>query len=272
MGGKYELFLVLNERDGMGDISCFTGRPFGYGKPKKLKLEKDRNVSVTVYKNKEDGITYLKNDFDNIFDFLDKYGETPVPHYLEDKNNRLDEKYVRERYQTIFADKGKSVAAPTASLHFTEEVFKKLSSKNIQKYFVNLDIGRGTFSNLKENNLVTNTLHKERYFIPKEVCEKLQDKDNANIIVGTTACRTVESFGKTGSLSGDTDIFIHDDFTFKYTDILITNFHQPETSLMALVASFLKFKKSKKSVLDLYKIAIEKEYAFFSFGDSMLIL
>lgn len=275
MGGKYELFLVLNEWSGTGDISCFTGRPFGYGKPKKLYLQKDKNIAMTVYKNKEDGITYLKNEFketNDLIEFLKKYGETPVPHYLEDKNHKLEEEYIRERYQTVFAEEGRSVAAPTASLHFTDEVFKRLHAKNIHESYVTLDIGRGTFSNLKESNLKTNTLHKEKYYIGNEVRDILENKKINKVVVGTTVCRTVESFGKTGKLHDETDVFIHDDFDFKYTDTLITNFHQPETSLMALVDSFLKHKKSKKTILDLYKIAIDNNYSFYSFGDSMLIL
>lgn len=134
------------------------------------------------------------------------------------------------------------------------------------------EIGRGTFSNIKEENLKEGRLHKEKYFIDDKTVEILKDNNLKKVVVGTTACRTVESFGQTKEQVGETDIFIKDNFDFKYTDILITNFHLPETSLMALVDSFLKHKGAKKNILELYKIAVENKYMFYSFGDAMIIL
>lgn len=286
-GGKWEIFLVLNEWSGVGDVACFTQTAISKTKtrdnPKALYSEipgpKGQRVEIKIYKA-SDGITYFKNEFstpETLYKFLEMYGETPVPNYLSENEDRarsdlaLFEKEIRKRYQTVFAESGKSVAAPTASLHFTDEVFKKLEDKNILPEYVNLEIGRGTFSNITEKNLSEGKLHKEYYSIPKRTIEVLGN-NNIKIAVGTTAVRTIESFGSTGRAVGETDIFIKDNFNFKYTDILITNFHQPQTSLMALVDSFLKHKRAKYNITDIYKIAIQNKYSFYSFGDSMLII
>jgi S-adenosylmethionine:tRNA ribosyltransferase-isomerase len=279
--GKWEIFLVLNEWSGVGDVACFTQTAISKSKtrdnPKVLYSEilgpKGERVEMKIYKG-SDGITYFKNVFstpDELYNFLEKYGETPVPPYLLDEDIPLNETETRSRYQTVFAESGKSVAAPTASLHFTKEVFKKLENKNIQPEYVNLDIGRGTFSNITEKNLSEGKLHKEYYSIPKRTIEVLDNTNIIKVAVGTTTVRTIETFGSTGRPVGETDIFIKDNFNFKYTDILITNFHQPQTSLMALVDSFLKHKQAKYNITDIYKIAIQNKYSFYSFGDSMLI-
>lgn len=271
IGGKYDLFLVLNEWNGVGDVTVFTDRPISKVKPRKVFLKGNKNIEITLYKG-PDGITYLNSGENNIFDILNKYGQTPIPHYLSSKDESLKEEYLRERYQTVFARDGKSVAAPTASLHFTKEVFDKLKVKNITSAYISLEIGRGTFSNLKQENLTEGKLHKEKYSISDACAETLKDKSIKKVVVGTTACRTIESFGQTNEQEGETDIFIKDDFDFKYTDILITNFHLPGTSLMALVDSFLKHKSAQMNIIDLYNIAKENNYAFYSFGDSMIIL
>lgn len=274
-GGKFEIFLVLNEWSGVGDVACFTNRKISNTrskeKAKTVFLEDDRSVHIELYKA-GDGITYMKNDHPNLLEFLDIHGDTPVPGYLEDNTTVRNEKYLRERYQTIFAKSGRSVAAPTASLHFTSEVFEKLHKKNIEEMFVTLDIGRGTFAHLREENLINKKLHLEKYSIPEDVQKVLDDEVINKVMVGTTVCRTVESYGATGETSGETDIFITEGFEFKYTNTLVTNFHLPESSLVVLVDAFLKHKGSKKNILDLYKIAIENNYTFYSFGDSMFIL
>lgn len=281
-GGKWEIFLVLNEWSGVGDVTCFTQTAISKTKtrdnPKVLFCEvpgpKGERVEIKIYKG-SDGITYFKNEFstpEELYNFLEQHGETPVPPYLLDENIPLKEAETRSRYQTVFAESGRSVAAPTASLHFTKEVFERLEKKNILPEYVNLEIGRGTFSNIAEKNLSEGKLHKEYYSIPAETVDVLNNKNITKVAVGTTAVRTIESYGKTGRSAGETDIFIKDNFNFKYTDILVTNFHQPQTSLMALVDSFLKHKRAKYNITDIYKIAIQNKYSFYSFGDSMLVL
>ena len=208
-----------------------------------------------------------------------QYGETPIPHYLEDST--LAEGDLRARYQTVFAKKGvgvrASVAAPTASLHFTERVFESLEAQGIEETTLTLDVGLGTFAPLSEQAFETGKLHKEYVGVSQETTQKLnQAKENKRTIiaVGTTVTRTLEAISKDGvakEYAGPVDIFIYPPYDFQMTDILITNFHLPKTSLMLLVDAFLKHKGSKRGVMSLYEEAIRERFAFYSFGDSMLI-
>ena len=209
-----------------------------------------------------------------------QYGTTPTPHYLGQLD--LKESQLRDRYQTIYADEKKSVAAPTASLHFTENVFEKLAEKKIERTEVTLHVGMGTFADVSEENIKQRRLHTEPLAISLSTILKLREakKTNQNIIaVGTTAIRTLESqadliLDKTlnDNIITSTDMFIMPGFDFQLTDSLITNFHVPKSSLMALVQAFLDHKKAKRDLISLYKLAIENEFKFYSFGDSMLIL
>lgn len=217
----------------------------------------------------------------NLKDLLEKFGETPIPPYLEENSSILQERReekLRERYQTIFAHNGNSVAAPTAALHFTDRVFESLQEKNIEHISVTLDVGLGTFAPLREENFKEKKLHSEWIEVSKETAQKINDakeKGSQIIPVGTTALRTLESCSKNGSVeqfSGKTDIFISPPYRFQIADALITNFHLPKSSLMLLVDAFLQDKGAKRNLIQLYKEAIKEKYAFYSFGDSMLIL
>ncbi|MES2471145.1 MAG: tRNA preQ1(34) S-adenosylmethionine ribosyltransferase-isomerase QueA [Patescibacteria group bacterium] len=207
-------------------------------------------------------------------DLLIKFGTTPLPKYIGETG--LDENKLRERYQSVFAksEGERSVAAPTASLHMTPEVLKKLQDKGVRETFVTLHVGMGTFAPVNEEQIVEKRLHKEWYDVSSAVGAINEAKENKMPIIamGTTATRALESFGRTGEASGDTDIFILPGHEFQIASGLITNFHLPKTSLMALVDAFLKHKKSKRGILDLYAHAIEKGYRFYSFGDAMLII
>ncbi|MEI8103387.1 MAG: tRNA preQ1(34) S-adenosylmethionine ribosyltransferase-isomerase QueA [Candidatus Moraniibacteriota bacterium] len=217
---------------------------------------------------------------------LDQYGETPIPHYLEDKQEIAGqakderEQQLRKRYQTIFARSGASVAAPTASLHFTQEVFNSLDAKQIERVEVTLNVGLGTFAPLREENFTTGKLHTEYIEVSKTTAniinEAKQSKQNI-VAVGTTALRTIESVaqrgdGKMVAYEGKTDIFIYPPYQFQIADSLVTNFHLPKSSLMLLVDAFLQHKHAKRNIQALYQEAIREGYAFYSFGDSMLIL
>ena len=189
---------------------------------------------------------------------------------------------MRQRYQTIYAEEKKSVAAPTASLHFTERVFESLSSKNIKRAEVTLHVGMGTFAEVTEENILEKKLHTEPISISKTSIEKIrQAKENKKeiIAVGTTAIRTIESQAEIlldkdyeENILTSTNLFILPPHEFKIADILITNFHVPKSSLMALVQAFLEHKGAERNLISLYKIALENEFKFYSFGDSMLIL
>lgn len=201
------------------------------------------------------------------------YGKTPIPKYIQ--NSNLSETELRRKYQTTFAKNDGSIAAPTASLHFTKRVFEKLRAKKISELFVTLHVGLGTFAPLEAQNILEKKLYDEYYFIKKETIkklEKLKKSGHKLVAVGTTTTRTLESFAKNGEPNGSTNIFILPPYNFKLVDHLITNFHVPKSSLMMLVEAFLDHKKAKRNLVDLYKIAMKNNFKFYSFGDSMLIL
>lgn len=223
----------------------------------------------TVVEIIEDGNRLIKFDYDGIFmEILDKIGTTPLPPYIT--NTSSDP----ARYQTVYAKFDGSAAAPTAGLHFTDELLKKLKAKGVDIAFVTLHVGLGTFRPVKEDDLSKHIMHTEWYEISDEAAEKInKTKNNGGrvISVGTTSCRTLETvatrWGKICADSGDTDIFIYPGYQFKCIDALITNFHLPESTLIMLISAF----SSRERVLSAYKEAVEKQYRFFSFGDAMFI-
>lgn len=220
----------------------------------------------------------LKTDLNKFLKLLNLYGEAPLPPYI--KKTPLTKKEAKEKYQTIFAKKLGSIAAPTASFHFTKRVFKKLKRKGIEHFFITLHVGLGTFMPISEENIKKKKLHKEYWEIETSVYKKiLKLKQKKKLIaVGTTTTRLLETLARKKLnlnkkiLRGTTELFIFPPFKFKMIDGLITNFHLPKTSLMMLVEAFLQFKNSKRHLKELYEIAIEKDFRFYSFGDAMLIL
>lgn len=287
-GGKIEVFVLVNEWDGKNEsIPVLVDRKCGVG----WKLFFPNGDFFEVIRQEENKFfVVLKSSNDSpepIQKLLEKYGETPIPPYLKGEEWSRDEEELRRRYQTIFAKEGRSVAAPTAALHFTDRVFTSLGEKNIDTTAITLDVGLGTFGKLQEANLREKKLHEEWIEVSKETAEKInqtRNKGHAVAVVGTTALRTLESLASFGSkaskshetllkaYSGYTDIFITPPHHFQSADILITNFHIPKSSLMLLVDAFLQDKGAKRNLVELYKEAIAERYAFYSFGDSMLIL
>ncbi|MFA5386544.1 MAG: tRNA preQ1(34) S-adenosylmethionine ribosyltransferase-isomerase QueA [Candidatus Paceibacterota bacterium] len=224
-------------------------------------------------KNKENGHYFIKSVFKiaNVYNFLEKYGQTPIPPYI--KHSSLSEKQLRENYQTVFAKENGSIAAPTASLHFTKNLLNKIKKQGIDTRFLILHVNLGTFAPLTEENIKNGKLHQEYYEIDKKTADFLNKakKDKRPIIaVGTTVVRALESSAvkdKLSKLSSNTQIFIKDDYKSRFVDGIITNFHVPKSSLMMLVSAFV----GRKKLLNLYKIAIKRRFRFFSFGDGMLI-
>ena len=218
---------------------------------------------------KEDGNRVLKFNFEGSFEeILDRLGEMPLPPYISEK---LEDK---NRYQTVYAKEGESVAAPTAGLHFTEELLEKIKEKRIIIAEVFLDVGLGTFRPVQVENILDHKMHVEKYSVPKETVEIINNakKNNHRVIaVGTTSVRTLESsVDQNGNLiasEGYTGIFIYGDYKFKVVDAIITNFHLPKSTLIMLVSAF----GGKEFIDAAYKKAIEEKYRFYSFGDSMLI-
>ena len=217
----------------------------------------------------EEGSRLVKFYYEGIFEeVLDELGNMPLPPYITE---RLEE---RERYQPVYSKHNGSAAAPTAGLHFTNELLESIKAKGIDIAFVTLHVGLGTFRPVKVDDVLAHEMHSEYYMVDKEAAEKInRAKKNGNkvICVGTTSCRTVESAsnenGEIVESSGWTNIFIYPGYKFKVVDRLITNFHLPESTLIMLVSALV----SKDAVLNAYNIAVKEKYRFFSFGDAMII-
>ena len=205
----------------------------------------------------------------NIYEVLDEIGNMPLPPYITEQISDKD------RYQTVYAKNLGSAAAPTAGLHFTDELFEKLKNKGVNVGFVTLHVGLGTFRPVKVEKIEDHIMHTESYHIPKETAELInKTKENGKrvVCVGTTSCRTLESAsfddGRVEECSNDTGIFIYPGYKFKCMEGLITNFHLPESTLIMLVSAFAGY----ESTMNAYKIAVEEKYRFFSFGDAMIII
>ncbi len=203
---------------------------------------------------------------------LQKIGNTPLPPYI--KNSKLTNNKLYNQYNTVFAKNLGSVAAPTASLHFTKALLKKIEQSGIAIKYITLHVGLGTFASLNEDQIKNKALHFEHYEIEQQTAKYLNEvkKSGKKIVaVGTTVVRTLESAAKSkdilNTLSGETNLFIDENYEPKFVDCLITNFHVPKSSLMMLVSAFTK----RSILLSLYKYAINKKYRLFSFGDGMLI-
>jgi len=218
---------------------------------------------------KEDGNRVLKFNYKGNFEeILDKLGEMPLPPYITEK---LEDK---NRYQTVYAKEGESVAAPTAGLHFTEELIERIREKGIIIAEVFLDVGLGTFRPVQTENVNDHIMHSEKYWVPKETTEIVNNaKRNGNrvIAVGTTSVRTLESsVNEKDELienTSETSIFIYGNYKFKIVDAIITNFHLPKSTLIMLISAF----GGKDFVFGAYKEAVKEKYRFYSFGDSMFI-
>ena len=231
----------------------------------------DGMLFATVMDVLEEGNRLVRFEFDGIWEeILDKLGQMPLPpyitHKLQDKN----------RYQTVYAKFEGSAAAPTAGLHFTEELLKKIEDKGINIAYVTLHVGLGTFRPVKVDDVTKHHMHTEFFNVPKEAADLInKTKENGGRIipVGTTSLRTIESAAASSGdglihpMSRDTDIFIYPGFEFKVADCLITNFHLPESTLLMLVSALAK----RENILNAYSEAIKERYRFFSFGDAMFI-
>ena len=218
---------------------------------------------------KPDGNRLVRFSFDGIFEeVLDRLGEMPLPPYI---THELKD---RNRYQTVYAKHEGSVAAPTAGLHFTQELLEKIRDKGVDIAEVTLHVGLGTFRPVKEENILDHHMHSEFYIVDENAAEKINScrKNGGRVIcVGTTSCRTIESAADENGVvhagSADTEIFIYPGYRFKVLDCLITNFHLPESTLIMLVSALA----GRDAVLAAYEEAVKERYRFFSFGDAMFI-
>jgi S-adenosylmethionine:tRNA ribosyltransferase-isomerase len=230
----------------------------------------DGSLKAQVLAILGDGIVHVKLLYEGIlFEILDKLGEMPLPPYIHTKLKD------QNRYQTVYAKYEGSAAAPTAGLHFTNELLERIKSKGVIVTFVTLHVGLGTFRPVQEENILDHKMHSEFYIMNEDTAKILNQakKDGRRVIaVGTTSCRTLETVahqynGLFKACSGNTDIFIYPGFKFMAIDALITNFHLPKSTLVMLVSALA----SKDIILKAYNVAIENDYRFFSFGDAMFI-
>lgn len=227
-------------------------------------------LQVKIIEKFDFGNTIVEFIFDGIFeDIIDKIGLMPLPHYIHKKLEN------RNRYQTVFAKDLGSSAAPTAGLHFTDELLEKLKHKGVEIVEVLLHVGLGTFRPVSEDNILNHKMHTEYYKITQDACDKINNakKQGKKVFAcGTTSVRTLESvFEKNKKLiqdEGETNIFIYPGFEFKVVDALITNFHLPESTLIMLVSAFIGYEETMKT----YKYAVENKFRFYSFGDASLWL
>lgn len=252
-GDKWECLAKPGKRAKIGTI--FT---FGEGK-----------LKCKVVDIVEEGNRVIEFIYDGIFEqVLDELGEMPLPPYITE---RLED---RERYQTVYSKEKGSAAAPTAGLHFTEELLQKVKEKGVNIAYVTLHVGLGTFRPVKVDDVNEHVMHSEFYHLEEEDAKIINDtkKNGGKIIsVGTTSTRTLETIGDENGMvraqSGWTNIFIYPGYEFKVVDKLITNFHLPESTLIMLVSALA----GKEKVMNAYNEAVKEKYRFFSFGDSMII-
>lgn len=227
-------------------------------------------IEALCIKELDQGGRIMRLSYDGILqERLDELGEMPLPPYIKE---RLED---QDRYQTVYAKATGSAAAPTAGLHFTDELLDELKAKGVQLAFITLHVGLGTFRPVSVENIDDHEMHSEYYQMTQETADLLnQTKENGKriISVGTTSTRTLETirrdYDEFKAVSGWTDIFIYPGFEFKAIDGLITNFHLPKSTLVMLVSAF----SSRQYILNAYRTAVEMKYRFFSFGDAMLII
>ena len=265
-GGAVEVVLL---RDlGEGQWECLT-RPGRKTRPGTELTFGDGLLTATVTDALDDGNKVLQFHYDGIFlEILDQLGKMPLPPYIK------AELQDRERYQTVYSREVGSAAAPTAGLHFTEELLNQIRAKGVKVCFVTLHVGLGTFRPVKEEDILDHVMHSEYCMIPEETARIINETKSAGgrvIAVGTTSCRTLESFtepdGTVIPKGGWTDIFIYPGYTFKCIDALVTNFHLPESTLIMLVSALA----GRENILHAYETAVKERYRFFSFGDAMYI-
>ncbi len=265
-GGSVELGLL---RDlGEGKWECLS-RPGRKTKPGTELTFGEGELKSTVLEVAEGGNRIVQFHYEGIFlEVLERLGKMPLPPYIKAELQDV------ERYQTVYSRELGSAAAPTAGLHFTQELLEKIRAKGVKVCPVTLHVGLGTFRPVKEDEIEDHEMHSEFCVIPEETARIVTEtKRNGGrvIAVGTTSCRTLESFSKEdGTLdasSGWTNIFIYPGYRFRCVDALVTNFHLPESTLIMLVSALA----GRESVLNAYRLAVEERYRFFSFGDAMFI-
>ena len=290
---EHKLFYEIINYLGRGDVLVFNnsrvikarlyGKKLTGGKIELLLISPNENSFLVKGKNikpgtilkvgeysgevieKEEGLARINFDAP-IMEIIEKYGQMPLPPYIKEKIENT------ERYQTVFARVNGSIASPTAGLHFTEDLIKKIEEKGVKIAYVTLHISYATFKEIKNEDIEKGKLHKELYYISDDTADLLNNTEGRIFAVGTTVIRALESSSINGKIIpgySETDLFIKEPYNFKFkTDGLITNFHIPKSSLIMLVTAYGGYDR----IMEAYRIAVENKYRFYSFGDAMLIL
>lgn len=267
-GAAIEVLLLKNKEHNMWECLVKPAKRIKVGS---IVSFSDGIMEAECVKVLDDGFRYFEFKYEGIFqERLDELGTMPLPPYIKE---RLTDK---ERYQTVYSKEVGSSAAPTAGLHFTNELLDKIKQKGVNIVYLTLHVGLGTFRPVSVENIEDHDMHSEYYTLDEEtanIINKTKKNGGRVFSVGTTSTRTLETIardndGEIVSVSGWTNIFIYPGFEFKCVDGLITNFHLPKSSLIMLVSAFY----NREKVLELYKIAVENKYRFFSFGDAMIII
>lgn len=277
-GGKVEILLtkIINNNtwDVMLKPGIKTGTEIYFGLFSGIKISQNHETSRVQFN--------INNN--KLYEYLDQIGHTPIPPYIHSNES---ENSLRNQYQTVYAKTEGSIAAPTAGFHFTKDLLNRLKKKGVQIEYVTLHVGLGTFAPIKVNDITKHIIHSEYFELNKKTAEKLNSakkKGKRIIAVGTTTTRVLETCSNDKGIlkerKGETDIFIYPPYKFKFIDGLITNFHLPKTTLLALVSTFVSYPNTKDWFTNFsssligkaYKKAIVEKYRFYSFGDSSIIL
>lgn len=263
------LEVLLLKRKSLDTWECLLGHAKKLKLGQKIYIGENNELIAELVGIQDDGNRIIKFYYEGVFEeVLDKLGKMPLPPYIYEK---LED---QSRYQTVYAIRGESVAAPTAGLHFTPELLERIKEKGITVVDIFLEVGLGTFRPVQVEDVLDHKMHTEKFEIPREACEiinRAKEEGRRIIAVGTTTVRALESAvdenGKLLEEVADTNIFIYPGYKFKMIDALITNFHLPKSTLLMLVSAFTR----REFMLNVYKEAVEKKYHFFSFGDAMFI-
>ena len=265
-GGAVEVLLLKDQGNGVWECLTKPGRKTHTGTELSFG---DGELTATVAGERDDGNKLVQFHYEGIFlEVLERLGNMPLPPYIK------EELQDGERYQTVYSKINGSAAAPTAGLHFTQELLDKLAAKGVKEAYITLHVGLGTFRPVKAEEITEHHMHSEFCMISQETADIINETKRAGgriVCVGTTSCRTLESLadenGYFHESSAWTDIFIYPGYKFKAMDALITNFHLPESTLVMLVSAFA----DREKILNAYNIAVQQRYRFFSFGDAMFI-
>ena len=263
-GGKLELLIerVLQGREVVAHVKVSKKPPLGT----QLPMAGGFTATLTGRWPQADGPLFRFTLSDDPYALMERHGHVPLPPYITHTDSADDER----RYQTVFAKHPGAVAAPTAALHFDEAMLGTLAAQGVRHAMVTLHVGAGTFQPVKTENLAEHRMHSERYVVPEATqlaLAETRERGGRIVGVGTTTVRTLESYALGGESVGETSIFIRPGFEFRLTDLLLTNFHLPRSTLMMMVSALAGY----EHVMELYRHAISQRYRFFSYGDAMLL-